>query len=193
METVAAAAVLTAAAVLWPSLRARTAARVEAYAEWRDVRLWLQAERYDYLVEDGGRLWETLRSDFRFLFDYAYALHRSGAYERSNEVLRCGMRLSSDPMFYDIAGKNYEALGDAAAAERCYLQAHRMIPSRLYPLYLLARLYASTGRAGEARALARQALGRRPRIESVQTREMGDELRRMLDDPSEIHTMPCSD
>lgn len=164
----------------WPGLYDRYSARVEAQREWSDVRLWLDSERYDYLVEDGNRLYPVLQEDFRFLYDYGYALHKTGDYRRSNEVLRRGMQLSSDPMFRNIAAKNYEAQGDYVSAEKELLQAHAMIPHRLYPLYLLARLYVSAGRQQEARAVIVRALGLKLKIESVQTREMCNELRALL-------------
>lgn len=174
----------------WPGLYDRYSARVEAQREWSDVRLWLDSERYDYLVEDGNRLYPVLQEDFRFLYDYGYALHKTGDYRRSNEVLRRGMQLSSDPMFRNIAAKNYEAQGDYVSAEKELLQAHAMIPHRLYPLYLLARLYVSAGRQQEARAVIVRALGLKLKIESVQTREMRNELRALLGTIEPSNSLP---
>ena len=180
-----------AGAACWPGLYDRYAVRVEAQRQWREVRLWMHSERYDYLVEDGERLYGTLSEDFRFLYDYGYALHKTGDYRRSNIVLQQGMQLSSDPMFHNIAAKNYEALGAYDEAERALRQAHAMIPHRLYPLYLLARLYAATGRSEEARTTARRALNLKLKVESVQTREMQEELQKLLHEPT-VQTQPES-
>ena len=180
-----------AGAACWPGLYDRYAVRVEAQRQWREVRLWMHSERYDYLVEDGERLYGTLSEDFRFLYDYGYALHKTGDYRRSNIVLQQGTQLSSDPMFHNIAAKNYEALGAYDEAERALRQAHAMIPHRLYPLYLLARLYAATGRSEEARTTARRALNLKLKVESVQTREMQEELQKLLHEPT-VQTQPES-
>ncbi len=126
--------------VCWTGLYSRYARRVEARRQWSEIRIWPNSGRYDYLVEDGPRYHDALQGDFRFLYDYGYALHKTGSYRQSNEILREGMRISSDPMFWNIAGRNYEMLGDVAAAEVAYLHAHRMIPDRVYPLYLLAEI-----------------------------------------------------
>ena len=131
--------------VCWTGLYSRYARRVEARRQWSEVRVWPNSGRYDYLVEDGPRHHDALQGDFRFLYDYGYALHKTGDYRQSNEILREGMRISSDPMFWNIAGRNYEMLGDVAAAEEAYLHAHYMIPDRVYPLYLLAKLYLADG------------------------------------------------
>ena len=115
-------------------------------------------------------------------------MHKAGDYRRSNEILGLGMQISSDPMFWNIAGKNYEVLGNQGAAEQAYLHAHSMIPDRVYPLYLLAKLYFSTGQTEKARVTACRVAAYKPKVESVQTREMLAVLRELSDcpDSSEI-------
>ena len=169
--------------VCWTGLYSRYARRVEARRQWSEVRIWPNSGRYDYLVEDGPRYHDALQGDFRFLYDYGYALHKTGSYRQSNEILREGMRISSDPMFWNIAGRNYEMLGDVAAAELAYLHAHRMIPDRVYPLYLLAKLYLADGQTEKAFATACRVIAHKPKVESVQTREMQAELRKLLEMP----------
>lgn len=166
--------------IFCPPLYARSRQRAEAHKAWQDARVWLSSERYDYIVEDGQRLYDRLGYDFRFLYDYGYALHKTGEYTRSNEVLMQGIRRSSDPMFYNIAGKNYEALGDIARAAECYATAHAMIPSRIYPLYLAAMMYRNADMRHEAVKTARRALGMKVKVESEQTRELRRELRELI-------------
>lgn len=172
----------------WPGLYGRSKLRVNASRQWSDVRIWASSGRYDYIVEDGARFLTAMQWDFRFLYDYGYALHKAGDYRRSNEILGLGMQISSDPMFWNIAGKNYEVLGNQGAAEQAYLHAHSMIPDRVYPLYLLAKLYFSTGQTEKARVTACRVAAYKPKVESVQTREMQAELRELSDcpDSSEI-------
>ena len=52
-------------------------------------------------------------------------------------------------MFYNILGKNFEALGDYEQAERNYIHSHNRVPSRLYPYILLMEM---KGCAGEQEA-----------------------------------------
>ena len=159
--------------VCWTGLYSRYARRVEARRQWSEIRIW----------PNSGRYHDALQGDFRFLYDYGYALHKTGSYRQSNEILREGMRISSDPMFWNIAGRNYEMLGDVAAAELAYLHAHRMIPDRVYPLYLLAKLYLADGQTEKAFATACRVIAHKPKVESVQTREMQAELRKLLEMP----------
>ena len=43
-------------------------------------------------------------------------------------------------MFYNIIGRNYEPQGFFEEAELAYLHSHYMVPSRIYPLYLLMNM-----------------------------------------------------
>lgn len=164
----------------WPGLYGRSKLRVNASRQWSDVRVWASSGRYDYAAEDGARFLTAMQWDFRFLYDYGYALHKTGDYRRSNEILGLGMQISSDPIFWVIAGKNYEATDDLRAAEVAYLHAHYMIPDRVYPLYLLAKLCFKSGQTEKARVYGQRVIVRTPKVESVQTREMQAEIRELL-------------
>lgn len=96
------------------------------------------------------------KENFRAVYAQGYALHQAGRYAESTEVLERGTRMSCDPMFEIILGKNAEALGDDTRAEALYEKAHYMVPSRLYPLVRLMRLQVRTGRSGEALETARR-------------------------------------
>lgn len=164
----------------WPGLYGRSKLRVNASRQWSDVRVWTSSGRYDYAAEDGARFLTAMQWDFRFLYDYGYALHKTGDYRRSNEILGLGMQISSDPIFRVIAGKNYEATDDFRAAEEAYLHAHYMIPDRVYPLYLLTKLCFKSGQTEKARVYGQRVIGYTPKVESVQTREMQAEIRELL-------------
>ncbi|WP_418834041.1 tetratricopeptide repeat protein, partial [Parabacteroides johnsonii] len=59
-------------------------------------------------------------------------------------VLERAKRPSGDPMIRYMIAKNRQALGDYREAERELLQAIEILPERLYPYYLLAKLYAES-------------------------------------------------
>lgn len=182
------AAALVVSAAMWPSIYRRSAVRAEAHNEWKTNHAWMASERYDYIVEDGQRLYEVLKYDFRFLYDYGYALHKTGDYARSNVILEAGAALSSDPMFYNIRGKNFQALKRWEEAEECYRHAHRMIPSRIYPIYLLTMMYVDSEQYDKAVATARMALDMAIKVESEQTTELKRELQEVIDTYNQTYT-----
>lgn len=120
---------------------------------WSEARYWGAAGLYEDSVESLSPLYDDLKDNYRYLYDLGYALHKTGRYGESNNMLHEGARLSSDPMFHNIIGRNHEALGEYSAAEEEYMISHYMVPSRLYPLVLLMDMYVRTGRTDDAAAV----------------------------------------
>lgn len=101
--------------------------------------------------EDSKASLRTTREESpRVVYEQGYMLHLTERYEESTKLLEQGSKMSCDPMFEIIMGKNAEALGEDARAEALYEKAHYMVPSRLYPLVRLMRLQIRTGRNQEA-------------------------------------------
>jgi tetratricopeptide (TPR) repeat protein len=123
------------------------------------------AKQYPYLQEE-----------IRFLFEYAQSLSKSEQYAQSNEILQRAIKISCDPMLYNIMGKNYQALKQYELAEQCFTKAANLVPNRLYPHYLLAKLYHEMGQKEKAEAETNIVLTKQPKIESMAVKEMRDEL-----------------
>ncbi len=132
--------------------------RKEAESKWLDERRFANFEIFNGMADRLAELYPHLRMKFRYLYDYGYALHKEGRYAESNVILKEGASMSSDPMFYNILGKNFEALGDYGQAERNYIHAHNMVPSRLYPYILLMEMKERQGDTEQALSYAWEAL-----------------------------------
>lgn len=98
--------------------------RKEAESKWLEERRFADFEIFDGMADRLTKLYPRLRMKFRYLYDYGYALHKEGRYSESNVILMKGASISSDPMFYNIIGKNFEALGDYDEAERNYIHLY---------------------------------------------------------------------
>lgn len=123
----------------------------------------------------------TEREDFRAVYAQGYALHQAGRYEESTALLERGARMSCDPMFEIIMGKNAEALGEDVRAEALYEKAHYMVPSRLYPLVRLMRLRVRQGRNAEALEMARRIVAMPVNKRHAGMVKLRDETRATLD------------
>lgn len=117
----------------------------EAEKEWESIRYLASLELYEDAVEELAPLYDNLKDNYRFIYDYGYALHKCKRYQDSNQILKEGAKISSDPMFYNIIGRNYEAMKEYDKARDAYIHAHNMVPCRIYPLVLLMEMYASVG------------------------------------------------
>ena len=125
---------------------------------WNTARQLAALELYDEALEEYDAVRPAMHWNFRYLYDYGYALHKTGKYAESNEILREGAAMSSDPMFWNIIGKNHQAAGQYEAAGKAYEKAHYMVPCRLYPLVLLMKMYEETGETRKARDIGDKIL-----------------------------------
>jgi tetratricopeptide (TPR) repeat protein len=119
-----------------------------------------------------------LQDEIQFLFGYARSLSETKENEKSNEVLQRAMQISCDPMLYNIMGKNYQSLHEYELAEQCFKKAVNLVPNRLYPHYLLAKLYYEMGLTEKAESETNIVLTKKPKVDSKAVGEMRDELKR---------------
>lgn len=156
--------------------------RKEAESKWLEERRFTNFGIFDGMADRLAILYPQLRRNFRYLYDYGYALHKECHYEESNVILREGALISSDPMFYNIIGKNHEALGDYELAERNYIHSHNMVPSRLYPYILLMEMKERQGNTEQALAYARKALSLPVNERNMSMRDLHERARKYYDE-----------
>jgi tetratricopeptide (TPR) repeat protein len=127
-------------------------------------------------AEEYVKQYPYLQDEIGFLFEYAHNFSKSEQYAQSNEILQGAIKISCDPMLYNVMGKNCQALKQYALAEQCFTKAANLVPNRLYPHYLLAKLYHEMGLKEKAEAETNIVLTKPPKVESMAVKEMRDEL-----------------
>lgn len=117
----------------------------------------------------------------RLLFDYGKMLRENGYYKKSNEILLKGTLVSSDPMFLNLLGRNFFDMGDATQAEECYLRSASLLPNRLYPYYLLCKLYGDSIVGDKTKFLSAYEtfVEREPKVMSPAVKQMREELKNL--------------
>lgn len=138
---------------------------------------------YESVAEDYHSLHDKLKHKPEFLFEEAQCLSKTGQHAEAIRVLERAKRLSGDPMIRYMIAKNRQMLGDYREAEEELLQAIGILPERLYPYYLLAKLYAEPEfyQADKLRAAAGAVLTKEPKVESTAIREMREEVKKIID------------
>ena len=149
---------------------------------WQTARYWASMEQYEDALAEYEGIYPAMRGNFRYLYDYGYALHKAGRHKESNVILREGAAISSDPMFWNIIGKNHAAEGNCDKAEETLEKAHYMVPCRLYPLVLLMEMYEEQGRNEEAASVGREILGMRVNPGNRTMTGLQEEVRRKMED-----------
>ena len=87
-------------------------------------------------------------------------------------------------MILNIIGKNFQEKGEYAQAENGFAFYSHLLPGRIYPYYLLAKLYALPGylQPDKFHEMADLVLTKEPKVQSTAVREMRDEIRKLVID-----------
>lgn len=151
-----------------------------AYKSWNQLKTLYHAGMYEDAAKEYESVYPRLSDQAPFLFEYAQSLSKSGQYEASNRILQKVVRISCDPMLYNIMGKNYQAMKQYSFAEKSFLQSAHMVPNRMYPYYLLALMYHEAGKQEEAREMAGIVLTKEPKVHSTAVEEMRKKINKMF-------------
>lgn len=95
-------------------------------------------------------------------------------------MLRQGISISNDPMFYMVQGNNYMDINFPDYAEQSYLKAYAVMPNRLYPLYRLMLLYEKTGQKEKMKRMAKKIVTSPPKVVSPATTDMINKAKQCL-------------
>lgn len=149
----------------------------DAYKKWNKAKILYNVSIYKDVNKEYVKIYPYLKHEIQFLFEYAQSLSKTEQYEDSNKVLENAMKISCDPMLYNVIGKNYQALGNYALAEQYFNKAAMIVPSRLYPYYLLAKLYDEMGDKRKVCQMAEFIQLKEAKIHSTAVNEMREEMR----------------
>ncbi|MDR0698192.1 MAG: O-antigen ligase family protein [Tannerella sp.] len=155
----------------------------QAYKQWGRSKALYHAGAYGNGVEAYAPLYPLLDDQVDFLFEYAQCLSKSGRHAESNTVLEKAVGIRCDPMLYNVMGRNSQAMKRYAEAAACYLKAANIVPSRIYPWYLLANLYEEMGETEKAQETAQIVLTKEPKVQSTAVREMREKMKEILRNP----------
>ena len=153
----------------------------DAYKKWNKVKILYSFGNNKESVKEYRNIYPLLSDQIKFLFEYAQCLNRAELYEESNEVLINAVKISCDPMLYNVMGKNFHALKQYAKAEMCFIKSSNIVPSRLYPYYLMALMYVDAGEAEKAKEMAQIVLTKEPKVQSTAVKEMRQEMKKLLE------------
>lgn len=154
----------------------------QAHKSYHNLKRIYGMELYDGLADDYRELYLHMRYSKEYLFEYGRVLNKTGNYILSNEILSEGQSISSDPMFWNVMGNNYLALKEYRKAQKAYETAYHILPNRIYPLYLLTKLYFEEGDDISGLDMGRRVLDFMPKVESSATNDMKKEVRNLIND-----------
>lgn len=149
--------------------------------EYNQLHYYYEAEMYEYISEEFEHLYDDMKGNYRFLYDYGRSLSKIGEFEKSDSILKEGFAISTEPMFLNQMGMNKEAQGKFEEAEELYAHAFVLLPNRLYPLFLLGNLYAKYDES--MIDIVSEAINTfQPKIESIRTNSMRTQFNKMIEE-----------
>lgn len=154
----------------------------KAKKEWNKIRPLYTMRAYENIYDEYEDLYTILNYDPKFVFEYAVTLNALKRHTKADTVLARGLLLSCDPMFYNVKGRNYHEMGKYKEAETCYLSSIHLLPERMYPYYLLTKLYADSAnyQPEKMKRAAYAVLEKEPKVHSTAINEMRDEVKKIL-------------
>lgn len=158
--------------------------KFNACKEWTNARILYHSGAYEAVEKEYKQLLPVLEDRAAFLFEYGHCLHKQGEVNKSNRILKQALKRSSDPMILNIMGKNCQQEGDYWAAEDWFIRSIHRLPGRIYPYYLLAKLYKEPGfyQPKKFEKMKQIVLAKEPKVHSTAIREMREELIKLSND-----------
>ena len=149
--------------------------------EWNKTNNFYQMQNYDIAVEAYEEIYSTFKHNGEFLQLYGKALNIKGDYKESNRILTEAKKYCNNQIIENTLGDNYKALGKVSKAETAYTKSMNMIPSMLYPKYLLAKLYEENDMKEKAKNMAQIIINHPLKVESTATREINSYVKKILE------------
>lgn len=158
--------------------------RTRAVREWMPVRVLYHSGAFKAAAEEYGKLYDKMSWNKDFCFEYGRALYKAGSFGEAEEVLLKAMTVSGDPMILNILGRNAHESGEYGKAEKYLLRSTSRLPERVYPHYLLVKLYAEPEYFDRVKLIreAEYVLNVEPKVNSTAIREMRQEVKKILED-----------
>jgi tetratricopeptide (TPR) repeat protein len=153
----------------------------EAMKTWQGADQFYNYRAYSAAVAAYKEAYPSLQTNGLFLQMYGKALSMDEQYHKSNMILSEAKQYKSSQIIQNTLGDNHKALGNYAQAEEAYIKSAQMIPSTVFPKYLLAKLYSENGQHKKAKQIAETILNSEVKVESSATREIIREMKKILD------------
>ena len=148
------------------------------------VRVLYHSGAFKAAAEEYEKFYDKMSWHKDFCFEYGRALYKAGSCGEAEEVLLKAMTVSGDPMILNILGRNAHESGEYGKAEMYLLRSTRRLPERVYPHYLLVKLYAESEYFDRVKLIreAEYVLNVEPKVNSTAIREMRQEVKNILED-----------
>ncbi len=150
------------------------------YQGWKNALSLYRAGHYQESLSAYQSSNKILHGNGDLLMNYGKALSMSGRYKEAISTLIEARKHLGNTIIEITLGNCYEATGKFGQAEGCYRNAAAMNPSKIYPHYLLAKMYFTSGQKKKALISAKKVLNMRVKVQSIAIGEMHSEMTTLI-------------
>lgn len=151
-------------------------------AKWNDICFLYDKGLYKDAILICEDSYHFHKHDSNYLLRYARCLIKEERCNEACEILDRAKEISCYPLIWTMQGKCFQSMGNYDNAEKCFKKAVNLLPSRHYPYYLLAQLYAEPSffHNNEMKKMVKIVLTKKPKVPSKAIDEMRIDARRLL-------------
>jgi len=153
----------------------------KAYYYWDEGYKIYQMGAYHDCLESFEQAYPVLKYNGEFLIMYGKALTMAEDYITAIEILNRAGNYQQNTILFNALGDSYKHLKQFENAEKAYLKAYYMIPSRFYSKYLLAKLYLECGEGTKALSTAKELINKEVKVPSKAIEEIRTEMREIIE------------
>ncbi|WP_203257023.1 O-antigen ligase family protein [Hyunsoonleella ulvae] len=135
---------------------------------------------YESAIKEYEIAYPELKRNGEFLMNYGKALSMYKQNKKAIKILEHAKKHLNTTITETALGDAYKNVELYNKAEANYKHAASMIPSRFYPLYLLAKLYDESGQKENALAMANTILEKEIKVPSTAVKEIQQEMKDII-------------
>ncbi len=141
-------------------------------------------------ISDYKKAYTLLNSNGEYLFYYGSSLFLKHDYSGSIAFLQKAVTLRSDPNAFITLGNSLQQLKRYHEAEKAYQMAAGITPTKLYPKYLLAKLYLEMQQTAKALAMAENIINTKEKVPTTAGNEIKTEMKVLINQYSKPRVKP---
>ncbi|RRN77019.1 hypothetical protein EIM50_21730, partial [Pseudoxanthomonas sp. SGD-10] len=160
----------------------------EAYQRWGDAIACYEQGSLKKALTFYQEAQPVFYNEGEFLTNYGKALTMDNEHIKAIKILNNAQQQQNSTIVQTTLGDSHRELQNIKEAEKHYMKAWNMAPSRLYPQYLLIKLYKQDSQDKKALEMAKDFLQKEPKIRSLAVEEMKTEISNLINNKKSIIT-----
>lgn len=152
----------------------------KSFVGWLEANKQYRMGNYQLAANNYENVYSSQADNPEFLLQYGKTLAMLGSNDEAIKILNAAMYKQNTPLTQITLGECYQELRKYSLAEKAYLDAYFMVPKKIYPQYLLVKLYLLRGQRKKALELANKLINLKPTVDSEASIEMKQNLRNMF-------------